>query len=272
MDYYQILGIDRNASQEEIKKAYRKLANQHHPDKGGDQNKFKDISVAYDTLSDPKKRAEYDNPQPQFGPGGFSFNFGPGGFDFGPGSPFNDLFGFARNRPMQNRTIQLQTSISLEEAFSGKELLASIQLPSGKTQTINIKIPAGIHDGTTLRLSGIGDDSIPNVPRGDILLNVHIQPHKIFKRNGDDLIIEQTISCFDALVGTKVNIKGIDDRELETCIPAGIQYDALLGLNNQGMPNFNQPGSRGRLLIRIKITIPLLTAEQQNQIKKLKIQ
>lgn len=277
MDYYQLLGVSKNASQEEIKKAYRSLAMKHHPDRGGDVNKFKEIQIAYDTLSNEQKRAEYDNPSPfgqGAGPGGFEFHFGgPGGFEqmFGHGSPFGDIFGFSRTRTPVNRAIQLQTAITLEDAFTGKELVASVNLPSGRTQTINIKIPQGIHDGTNLRLAGIGDDSVPNAPRGDILLNVHVQNHPTFRRHGDDLIVEHTINCFDAMLGSKVNLTGIDGKQLEALIPAGVQYDTVLGLNGQGMPNFNSPNSRGRLLIKIKVQIPLLTGEQQQKLKSANI-
>lgn len=277
MDYYQLLGVSKNASQEEIKKAYRSLAMKHHPDRGGDVNKFKEIQIAYDTLGNEQKRAEYDNPSPfgqGAGPGGFEFHFGgPGGFEqmFGHGSPFGDIFGFSRTRTPVNRAIQLQTAITLEDAFTGKELVASVNLPSGRTQTINIKIPQGIHDGTNLRLAGIGDDSVPNAPRGDILLNVHVQNHPTFRRHGDDLIVEHTINCFDAMLGSKVNLTGIDGKQLEALIPAGVQYDTVLGLNGQGMPNFNSPNSRGRLLIKVKVQIPLLTGEQQQKLKSANI-
>ena len=272
MDYYQILGVDKSASPEEIKKAYRKLASQHHPDKGGDNAKFQEIQAAYATLSDPEKRAEYDNPAPQFGPGGFSFNFGPGGFDFGPGHPFADLFGMHQRRQQVNRSLQLQTSITLNEAFTGKEMIANVTLPSGREQIINVKIPAGIHEGTTLRLSGMGDDSVPNLPRGDILLNVRIQPHPIFVRQGDDLLIEREISCIDAMTGCRLEVTSIDGRNLETQVPSGMQHDGMLGLSGFGMPNFNQPGRRGRLLIRIKVRIPNVTEEQKEQLRKLNIQ
>lgn len=265
MDYYQTLGVTKSATQDEIKKAYRSLAMKHHPDRGGDTAKFKEIQEAYATLSDEQKRAEYDNPQPQFGPGAF-------GFDFGPGHPFADLFGFRPRPQTVNRSVQLQTVITLEEAFYGKEMLANITLPSRKEQTVNIKIPAGIHEGTTLRLSGMGDDSVQGLPRGDLLLTVHIQEHPKFQRQGDDLLIEHEITCIDAMIGTKINITSIDGRTLETQIPSGIQHDSVLGLSGYGMPNFNQPGHRGRLLIKVKIRIPNPTEDQKTKLKSLNIQ
>ena len=188
MDYYNILGVSKQAGADEIKKAYRKLASQHHPDKGGDTKKFQEVEEAYRTLSDPEKRQQYDNPQPQFGGGGFGGGVPPGFEDifsaFG-GGPFGDMFG-RRQQPQRNKTLNMQTNVSLEEAFSGKNLMATVVLPSGKEQLIDVKIPAGIQDGVTLRLSGMGDDSIPNIPRGDIHLTVHVQPHSTFIRQGDD--------------------------------------------------------------------------------------
>lgn len=269
MDYYETLGVSRTASADEIKRAYRKLASQHHPDKGGDKAKFQEIQNAYATLSDDQKRAEYDNPAPQ----GFHFGGGPAGFEqfFNQGHPFGDIFGFRQPRPQTNRSLQLQTTITLEDAFYGKELLATVRLPSGKEQTVNIKIPPGIHEGTTLRLSGMGDDSIPQLPRGDILLSVHITNHAVFRRQGDDLLVEHGISCVDAMVGTTLTVNGIDGKNLETSIPAGIQNDALVGLTGHGMPNFNDPTRRGRLLLKLKLFVPTLSEEQKDNLRKLNI-
>ena len=272
MDYYNILGVNQGATQDEIKKAYRSLAMKHHPDRGGDTNKFKEIEEAYRTLSDDQKRSEYDNPAPQFGgggPGGFHFNFGggPQGFE----SMFGDIFGFQQRRQAVNRNIQLQTSVTLLDAFYGKELLANVQLPSGREQTINIKIPPGIHEGTTLRMSGMGDDSIPQLPRGDILLTVHIQDHPIFKRQGDDLLVEHEITCIDAMCGGIISVASIDGKSLETQIPEGIQHDTIMGLQGYGMPNFNDPSRRGRLLLKIKVRIPSVTDAQKSFLKNLNI-
>lgn len=273
MDYYQTLGVNRNASQEEIKKAYRSLAMKYHPDRGGDEKKFKEVEEAYRTLSDEQKRAEYDNPNPfgQAGPGGFHFSHG--GFEqfFGQGSPFGDIFGFHQRRQATNKDLQLQTSITLEDAFYGKEIIANVQLPSGREQTVNIKIPRGIHEGTTLRLSGMGDDSIPNLPRGNILLTIHVLDHPSYRRQGDDLVTDQEISAVDAMIGCVIRIVGIDGKQLETQVPAGIQHDSILALGGHGMPNFNEYNRRGRLLIKIKIRIPSITEEQKSQLKKLNI-
>jgi curved DNA-binding protein len=272
-DYYNTLGVPKSASDDEIKKAYRSAAMKHHPDRGGDQGKFQEIQAAYATLSDPQKRAEYDNPAPQFGGGGFHFHSGEG-FEhiFGQGSPFGDIFGFhQQRRPAQNRPIQIQTSITLDDAFTGKELIASINLPSGQEQAINVSIPKGIHNGTTLKLSGMGDDRVPGVPRGDILLTIHVVDHFYFSRQGDDLITNVEVSCIDAMVGGTITVTTIDNRKLETKIPAGMQHDSMLNINGYGMPNFSMPGRRGNLLLRVKLVVPTLDDEQQEKIRKIKL-
>jgi molecular chaperone DnaJ len=275
-DYYSTLGVNKSASDAEIKQAYRRMANQHHPDKGGDTNTFQKIQEAYATLGDPNKRAEYDNPQPQFGgfpgQGGFGGGF-PGGHPFGDffahfggGGPFGDMFG--RHQP-RNRTLNLETTISLEDAFNGKELVANVTLPNGRDQIINVKIPAGIHDGTTLRLAGMGEDTVPGVPRGDIHLTVRVAQHSKFVRDGDDLITEINLPIWSAILGEKVNITTIDSKKFEVTIPAGSQIDQVMSVQGAGMPNMNDSRFKGRLLIKIKYTVPNdLTEDQKNLLRK----
>lgn len=270
-DYYNLLGVDRNASPDDIKRAYRKLAAQHHPDRGGDTAKFQEIQQAYDTLSDPEKRSQYDNPQPQGFPGGFHFHSGGG---FPPG--FEDIFnnfpeafgGMFRRAPARNKNLNIQTSITLEDSFFGKELIANINLPSGRNQTIEIKIPRGIQDGTTLRLSGMGDDSMPNMPRGDIHLTVKVQPSAEFQRQGDDLIKTLDINCLDAIVGKNLRIHTIDKKELEIKIHAGAQHGQIFSIHGYGMPNIQNNVMRGRLLVQINIIVPTNLSETHKDLIK----
>ena len=267
-DFYSVLGVTRNSSQDDIKLAYRKLASKHHPDRGGDTKKFQQIEEAYRTLSDPQTRAQYDNPQPQFS--GQEFDFSDLFRNFGGFGPFGDPFSNARGRQHRNRNINLETVITLEEAFHGKELMASVTLPTGKDQVVNIKIPAGIQDNTTLRLSGMGDDSIPGVPRGDIHLTIKLAHHPKFAREGDDLIVEQSLPIWSAILGDTIFVTTIEGKKLEVTIPAGTQLDQIMAIQGAGMPNMRDERFKGRLLIRLKFDIPTtLTDEQKEQIRKI---
>lgn len=269
-DLYSILGVDKSADQDEIKRAYRRLAAQHHPDRGGDTKRFQEIQSAYDTLSDPNKRAEYDNPRPQMGGFHFEAHGFPPGFEemF---SQFGDPFsGFFRQRQTpRNRTLNLQASITLEDAFTGKDLLANINLPTGKTITVELKIPAGIQDGMNLRFSGIGDDTIPNAPKGDVHLSVHVQPHHLFQRQGDDLIQQLNLNCFDAILGKTLNVRTIDGKNLEIKVAPGTQHGQILSINGYGMPHVNENRMRGRFLISINITIPTNLTDPQKELVRI---
>jgi DnaJ-class molecular chaperone len=271
MDHYSTLGIYKEADSEDIKRAYRKLASQHHPDKGGDKGKFQEIQAAYATLSDPEKRAQYDNPQPQFNGNSFNGGFPPGFEDifsaFG-GSPFGDMFGQRRAQPQRNRTLNIQTAITLENAFNGYDLVASLRLPSGKDQMIEVKIPAGIQDGTVLRLANMGDDQVANLPRGDLHLTVRVTPHTIFQRQGDDLIIELNVSCIDAMIGKTLEVTTIDNKTLEVKINPGTQNGHILSAAGYGMPKMADNRFKGRLLMPIKIIVPTQLTVHQKQLLK----
>lgn len=272
-DHYKTLGVDRNANQDDIKKAYRKMAAQHHPDRGGDTAKFQEVQAAYETLSDEGKRAQYDNPQPQ----GFNqFGGFPPGFEDvfsqmfgGGGNPFGDIFGRGQHRqPQRNRNLNIQTAITLEEAYSGKTMIANLQLPSGRDQVLEIKIPAGIQDGMTLRLANMGDDSIPNAPRGDIHLSVTVIPHNEFTRQGDDLVRNLQINCIDAMLGKTIYVNTIDGTRLEIKVPEGTQHGQVLSAAGYGMPKVNDNRFKGSLLLQINITVPKNLNNTQKELLK----
>lgn len=269
-DYYQILGVNKQSSQDDIKRAYRKLASQHHPDKGGDKARFQEIQEAYNTLGDPDKKAAYDNPRPQ----GFQqFGGMPPGFEdifagmMGRGNPFDSFFN-RRSQANRNRNLNVNTSISLEEAFHGKDIIANIGLPNGRDQVIEIRIPAGITDGTTLRLAGIGDDTFADVPKGDIYLSVSVQDHPRFRRQEDDLLMDLEISAIDAMLGKTLNIDTIDGKTLEVKINPGTQPNQILAAQGYGMPNMRDSRFKGRLLLNVIVKIPTNLSDEQKDILK----
>ena len=174
-DYYTTLGVGKTATQEEIKRAYKKLANIHHPDKGGDQTKFKEISAAYDTIGDKQKRAEYDNQQAYGYTNSYSTHHDFNDFfnsAFGGAHPFAEMFG--RRQMRKNKDLNLHCQVSFFDSFTGKQLEAKFTLPNGKSQTVVIDVPPGIETGTVIRYAGLGDDSILDLPRGDLHVNIYL--------------------------------------------------------------------------------------------------
>jgi curved DNA-binding protein len=262
-DFYQTLGVSEGASQDEIKKAYRKLANQHHPDKGGDQAKFKDISVAYDTLGDAQKRAEYDQQRHNpFGQGGNPFGGDGSQFHFHTGNPFGDIFGGAhpfgdifgrQHRAHKNKDLNIQCSVSFIDSFTGKQLEANFRLPSGKNQNVVINVPPGVNHGDTIRYPNLGDDSIPNMPRGHLNVTVLVKPDPNYRRINDDLVTFVEITPIEAMIGCTKKIKTLSGTELNLDIRAGIEHDAEFASGGHGFPNVNNPNMKGRFISVIKI-------------------
>jgi curved DNA-binding protein len=259
-DYYNVLGIKKSASAEEIKKAYRSMAMKHHPDRGGDEAKFKQINEAYEVLSNPEKKQMFDMGVDPNAQGSGGFNQGPFEFHFGSGN-FEDIFqhfnfGFGGGRrPQRNRTFNINVEISLEEVLTGKEINAELNVPGGSARTININVPSGIENGQQIRYQGLGDTSIPNAPPGDLIVNVQVRPHPTFRREGTNLIIEKRITVWEAILGTKTQIVTLDGKNLEINIPAGTQPDTILSCRGEGLPNMRSR-VRGNLLIKIVVEIP----------------
>ena len=279
MDYYSTLGVGKNASQDEIKSAYRKMAMKHHPDRGGDEATFKKISEAYDILSDPKKKEIVDlggdpNRQNQ-GFGGHSFNQGPFEFHFGGGHPgMDDIFagfGFGARPARRNRTLNIHVDITLLDVLTGKELNAEITVPgTGKKKMINISIPAGIEHGQQIRYEGMGDDSIRDLRPGDLIVNVNVMSHSKFRREHTNLILDCTISVWDALLGTHAEIETLDGKTLTITIPPGTNQGTVLSCRGEGLPAI-RTRNRGNLLISIKVDIPKnLSQLQIEKIKEIK--
>lgn len=275
MDYYATLGLKRGASEDEIKKAYRKLAMKHHPDRGGDEKKFKEISTAYDALTDPEKKRIIDlggDPNAQPGRG---FNQGPFEFHFGTEN-LNDIFGnfgfgFGGPRPIRrNKSLNITVEISLEDVLNGKDLTAEVTMPGGKSKMINIAIPPGIETGQQIKYQGMGDNSIPDVRPGDLIVNIFIKQHDLFKREGNSLILEKNVSVWEAILGSSIEVQTLDNKLLTITVPKGCQPETVLSCKGEGLPDMRSK-ARGNLLIKIKVHVPRnLTTDQLEKIKRLK--
>ena len=239
MDYYNTLGVEKTAAQDDIKKAYRKLASQHHPDKGGDTAQFQKIQAAYETLGDPNKRAEYDNPRPTMA--------GPGGFNFGTGGhPFEDMLSqmFRQSRQQTFRTTVL---VSLEQVYSGGEQILQLQTHTG-THTITVIIPKGVPDG--------GQVKYDNVIQGaSLIVEFHTHRHLKFDRHGADLVSNHPISVLDLIVGTSFEFTTISGKVLEVTIPPNTQPYNQMKISGQGLPIPNT-AAVGDQLILLKPFVP----------------
>lgn len=348
-DYYEILGVSKDASDDEIKKAFRRLAVKHHPDQGGDEEKFKEVNEAYEVLKDSSKRQRYDQfghagvggasgggpGNPFEGFGGFN-GYGQGqnvNFDFGDlglGDILNSFFGGGAGGQRKSRGQDVETTVELEfeEAVFGLEKELNLrmrdtcshckgttaepgyelktcetckgsgqviramrtvfgdiqqQMPcktcSGtgkvpekvcsvckgtgterKNQTINIKIPAGIDDGTTIRLREHGQ-AMANGPKGDLYVHIRVKPHKVFTREGQLILSEQHIDMVDAALGTTIEVKTVDG-PIKMKIPAGTQSGTDFKLAGHGVPLMRSK-SRGDHIVSIFVRTPTKLSKDQ---------
>ena len=280
-NYYNVLGVPEDASNEQIKKAFKDIAKKEHPDRGGNEAKFKEANEAYDTLKDTKKRQEYDTirkfGQPGTG-GNFSFRsgdmFGDDIFEeffsgFGFGNNPNIRTRTFRQRPRSNKSINVRMAISIKEAMNNMEKTISYKLPSGKEEFATVKIPAGVQHGITFRYKGMGDDSITNVPRGDLMVQMSVLDSDGYTRKGNDLYTDKTIDCFQAIRGLELKLKTLTDTIIKIQVPPATQPGTLILCKGQGMPIHKTLNIRGNLYVRINIIIPELSQTDLNKIKNL---
>jgi len=322
-DYYQTLGVARSATAEEIKKAYRKLARKYHPDVNPKdktaEEKFKEVSEAYEVLSDPEKRKRYDQlganwkagadftPPPGWRP------YGPGGWEgarveygdlrdiFGGGAAggFSDFFetlfgarrGAARRAPfaMRGQDIEAEMEIGLEEAHRGGSRAITIQSPatcpscngSGaldnkpcptcggagvvtRPKTLDVTIPAGVREGSVIRLAGQGEPGSGNAPSGDLLLRLRLRPHRLFSVTSEgDVQIDLPVAPWETALGARVNVPTLDG-SVEMTIPAGAQGGQRLRLRGQGLNR--RGGGRGDEYVRLKIVTPPRPTEKEREL------
>lgn len=251
-DHYQTLGVAKNATPDEIKKSYRKLASKHHPDKGGDTAMFQQIEEAYRILSDPQKRQEYDNPRPHFNQGQPGFNQGFG-FDFGQGAPFADIFEMFRQQQQgQQRRPQTQTyrttiAVTLDQVYRGDEHNIKLQTPTN-SHAIKVNIPKGITDGGQVRIDNVIDNAT-------LVVEFRIHKHLKYDRQGNDLVCNHPISVLDLITGTTFEFTTISGKTLEVTVKPKTQPYIQLKIAGQGMPIFGS-SHYGDQIILLKPFIP----------------
>lgn len=256
MDHYSTLGVGKNATPDDIKKSYRKLASKHHPDKGGDTAIFQQIQTAYDTLVDPNKRQQYDNPMPQ----GFTQTGSgqmPPGFEhifsqmFGGGNPF-DPFAQHRQQPQQ-QVFRTTINISLEQAYYGGEQILKLQTPTN-VHAITIQIPKGIQNGNQMRIDKVMDGA-------SLVVDFKVENHLKYDRQGNDLICNHPISVLDLIIGTSFEFVTLSGKTLEVTVKPKTQPYIQLKLAGQGMPIHNTT-RYGDQIILLKSFMPDIIDEQ----------
>ena len=292
-DYYKVLGVDKKASQDDIKKTYRKLAVKYHPDKNpGDkksEEKFKEINEAYDVLGDAAKRKKYDDlgeNWQSYQQGGFPNDFNNRGRSgrqqsrqqsyAGDEGDFSDFFesffgqggfssGGARGgrrggMQMKGEDYTAETTITLEEAFNGTTRQLNLS-----DQKLNLKLKPGIEDGQILRMKDKGGQGMNGGPNGDLFITIHIEKHPRFTRKGNDLYFDQPLDAFTAILGGKIPVNSID-KTVNITIPAGTDSDKVFRLKGMGMPDYKTPATRGDGYLRVFITVPKNLSEQDKEL------
>ena len=257
-DHYAALGVARTATADDIKRAFRKLASQHHPDKGGDTAKFQEIQAAYDTLGDAAKRQQYDNPQPQFQ--GF-----PGGAQFNMGDIFGQMFGgaggFPGAHPRRNH-MRMNLWITLRDVLTGGTRQVALGSTQGKS-TIEIDIPVGLNDGDHVQYQGIA-------PGGqDLVVEFRIHPHPQFRRDALDLSTDHKVDVWDMILGGDATVTNLDGSQLVVAVAPLTDNGTTLRLRGRGLRD--RRGSTGDLFVKLHAQLPrsispeLMEAIQKNR-------
>ncbi|WP_311444161.1 DnaJ C-terminal domain-containing protein [Fannyhessea vaginae] len=301
--YYDILGVPKSATDQDIRRAFRKLAAKYHPDAGGDEKKFKEISEAYTTLSDKNKRREYDQMLQFGGIGGSGFGSYASG---GRGSSYaytanmgnwNDVFTNIRNgngafsdfdfssifgnaagssgytqRSAKGRDLTLSLTLSAQQAYNGCTQRVRFTIPSTKeSQTLEVKVPAGAQNGGKLRYRGRGEYGIGTGERGDLVITTSVSDDPLFHRDGADVHMELPISIYEAILGAHIDIPTPDGTELRLKIPAGTQDGKTFRFKDLGACVPKKKGARGSLFVSVRVKIPTyLSAKERETFERLR--
>ena len=277
-DHYEVLGVAEDAGHEDIQQAYRRLARRHHPDANpgdaGAEERFKEISAAYDVLSDPVKRHEYDQVRwSGFAPGGFDAGTGTfrvtvddlGGLDdLGDlGDLLGDLFGGSRPPSgRQGRDLEAQLDLSFEDALFGVTTEVRARSTAGSTPSVRVRVPAGVEDGQRIRVAGLGEPGLDGGPPGDLYVTVRVAAHAVFGRSGRDLTLTLPVTYPEATLGADVKVPTLDGEPVTVRIPPGTPSGRTLRVRGRGVPGAG--AHRGDLLVTIEVAVPQrLTSKQR---------
>lgn len=251
-DYYQTLGVDKTASQDDIKRAYRRLASQHHPDKGGDTERFQEIQQAYSVLGDEQLRQEYDNPRPQAAAFGSNFDF----------DTIFSMFGarFGQENP-GNMVSRMQLWISLRDVACGGRRQISVSGSRGRSN-IEIDIPAGIDDGSSMRYANLAPGG------GDLIITFRVRPEPGWERRGNTVTHDVSVSIWDLVLGAEIEVQSLDGRNIMITVPPQSQPGTMLRIRGYGLRTFRQQ-EQGDLMIRLQAHVPVgISAELLEAIRR----
>lgn len=242
MNYYETLGVDKSATPEQIKQAYRRLASKFHPDKGGDTAKFQEIEEAYRVLSDPDQRGAYDHPRPSMNQ--FNFNMGGGNFDFD--TIFN-MFGARPNMHQRAPTARMNLWIQLVDVATGGMRTVTVGTPQGQ-QVVEIEIPRGVEDGQSFNYPGLAPGGV------DLVVTYRIHPNPRWQRNGLNIYVEHPVDIWTMITGGQTTVRDLQNRELAVGIPAGCQPGTILRCRGRGIET--DRGETGDLMVKVQAQIP----------------